>query len=64
MKAGDLVRNKATGDLAIVARRGEGDLDLWVSLIPMKNSALGQDIIYLAEYFEVISENEIGARKL
>ena len=44
MKSGDLVRNKATGDLAIVAKRGEGD------------SALGREIVYLVEYFEVVSE--------
>ena len=59
MKAGDLVRNKATGDLAIVAKRGEGDLDIWMTLIPMRNSALDRQIVYLAEYFEVISEIEI-----
>ena len=56
MKTGDLVRNKATGDLAIVAKRGEGDLDIWMTLIPMRNSTLGREIVYLAEYFEVISE--------
>lgn len=59
MKTGDLVRNKATGDLAIVAKRGEGDLDIWMTLIPMRNSALGREIVYLAEYFEVISEIEV-----
>jgi hypothetical protein len=59
MKAGDLVRNKATGALAIVASRGNGDLDIWVTLIPMRNSPLGRDIVYLTEYFEVISETEI-----
>ena len=54
-----MVRNKATGDLAIVAKRGEGDLDIWMTLIPMRSSALGREIVYLAEYFEVISEIEI-----
>ena len=29
MKAGDLVRNRTTGDLAIVAKRGRGDLGIW-----------------------------------
>ena len=59
MKAGDLVRNKATGDLAIVAKRGEGNLSIWMTLIPIKNSTFQREIIYLAEYFEVISETEI-----
>lgn len=54
-----MVRNKATGALAIVASRGNGDLDIWVTLIPMKNSPLGRDIVYLTEYFEVISETEV-----
>ena len=56
MKSGDLVRNKATGDLAIVAKRGEGDLDIWMTLLPLEDSALGREIVYLVEYFEVVSE--------
>tara|TARA_R110002020_G_scaffold353979_1_gene566784 strand:- start:412 stop:618 length:207 start_codon:yes stop_codon:yes gene_type:complete len=56
MKSGDLVRNKATGDLAIVASRGPGALGMWMTLIPLKNSALGREIVYLVEYFEVVSE--------
>ena len=56
MKSGDLVRNKATGDLAIVAKRGEGDLDVWMTLLPLEGSALGREIVYLVEYFEIVSE--------
>ena len=56
MKSGDLVRNKATGDLAIVAKRGDGELGIWMTLIPLDNSALGRDIVYLVEYFDVVSE--------
>ena len=56
MKSGDLVRNKATGDLAIVAKRGEGDLDIWMTLLPLGDSALGREIVYLVENFEVVSE--------
>jgi hypothetical protein len=56
MKSGDLVRNKATGDLAIVAKRGEGDLGIWMTLLPLEDSALGREIVYLVEYFEVVSE--------
>ncbi len=58
MKSGDLVRNKATGDLAIVAKRGEGDLSIWMTLLPLEDSALGREIVYLVEYFEVVSEVE------
>ena len=56
MKSGDLVRNKATGDLAIVAKRGDGELGIWMTVIPLHNSALGRDIVYLVEYFDVVSE--------
>jgi hypothetical protein len=56
MKSGDLVRNKATGDLAIVAKRGEGDLGIWMTLLPLEDSTLGREIVYLVEYFEVVSE--------
>jgi hypothetical protein len=65
MKPGDLVRNKATGDLAIVAKRGEDELDIWMTLVPLEDSALGKEIVYLVEYFEVVSEvdNENRRRK-
>jgi hypothetical protein len=63
MKPGDLVRNKATGELAIVAGRGEGGLNIWVTLIPVKNSFLSKEIIYLAEYFELVSEGQVELHK-
>ena len=56
MKVGDLVRNKATGELAIVTGRGKGELQIWMTLIPFKNGVLAKDIVYLAEYFELVSE--------
>ena len=55
MKAGDLVKNKATGELAIVRHRGEGDLAIWMTLIPFKGNLIDRDIVYLAEYFELVS---------
>ena len=61
MKAGDLVRNKTTGELAIVHSRGAGELAIWMTLIPFKANFIDRDIVYLAEYFEVVSpakENE------
>ena len=60
MKPGDLVRNKATGDLAIVAKRGDDELDIWMTLLPLEDSALGKEIVYLVEYFEVVSESPNG----
>ena len=56
MKAGDLVRNKTTGELAIVQSRGEGELAIWMTLIPLKSNLIERDIVYLAEYFELVSE--------
>ena len=56
MKAGDLVRNKATGELAIVKQRGDGDLAIWMTLIPFRSKLIDEEIIYLAEYFELVSE--------
>ena len=56
MKAGDLVRHKETGELAIVKQRGDGDLAIWMTLIPFKSQLIDKDIIYLAEYFELVSE--------
>jgi len=56
VKVGDLVRNKATGELAIVKKRGEGDLAIWMTLLPIDRSVADDDIVYLAEYFELVSE--------
>ncbi len=56
MKAGDLVRHKATGELAIVRQRGKGDLAIWMTLVPFRSQMIDKEIIYLAEYFELVSE--------
>ena len=55
MKVGDLVRHKETGELAIVTARGEGQLEIWMTLIPFRGSVLGRDIVYLVEDFDVVS---------
>ena len=62
MQVGDLVRNKTTGDLAIVTGVGGSETKMWVTLAPTRGSMLGENIVYHAEYFEVISEakNEMG----
>ena len=56
MQVGDLVKNKATGDLAIVTGIGGNETKMWVTLSPTRGSKLGPGIVYHAEYFEVISE--------
>lgn len=57
MKVGDLVRNRASGQLAIVTGQGEGELQIWITLFPISGSFISNEIVYLAEYFEVISES-------
>ena len=56
LEVGDLVRNIATGDLAIVTGVGGAGSKMWLSLSPIRGSNLGKDTVYHAEYFEVISE--------
>jgi len=56
VKVGDLVRHKETGELAIVEARGEGSLEIWMTLITFDDSRLGKYVVYLAEYFELVSE--------
>jgi len=56
LEVGDLVRNIATGDLAVVTGVGGIEGKMWLSLSPTRGSKLGKDIVYHAEYFEVISE--------
>ena len=58
MKVGDLVKNIATGDLAIVTGVGGDETKMWVTLSPVRGSKLGHGIVYHAEYFEVINKNE------
>jgi len=58
VKVGDLVRHKQTGELAVVTSLGDGELEIWMTLIPMKDSVLGKDLVYLVEYFEVVSSSK------
>ena len=58
MKVGDLVRHKQTGELAVVTALGDQELEIWMTLIPMKDSVLGKDLVYLVEYFEVVSSSK------
>jgi hypothetical protein len=56
MQVGDLVRNKSTGDLAVVTGVGSVEGKMWLTLSPTRGSKLGKDIVYHAEFFEIISE--------
>ena len=56
MQVGDLVRNKATGDIALVTGTGRNETKMWITLSPPRGGEFGGDIVYHAEYFEVISE--------
>ena len=56
MQVGDLVRNKSTGDIALVTGTGGNETKMWITLSPIRGSKLGGEIVYHAEYFEVISE--------
>ncbi len=56
MRIGDLVRNITTSDLAVVTGVGGVEGKMWLTLMPTRGSKLGKDIVYHAEYFEVISE--------
>ena len=56
MNIGDLVKNKATGDIALVTGVGGNEAKRWITLSPIRGSKLGEDMVYHAEYYEVISE--------
>ena len=58
MKVGDLVRHKQTGELAVVTSLGDQQLEIWMTLVPLKDSVLGKDLVYLVEYFEVVSSSK------
>ena len=58
MEVGDLVRNIATGDLAVITGVGGVGSKMWLSLSPTRGSKLGKDIVYHAEYFELVSERK------
>ena len=49
VEVGDLVRNRVTGCLHIVTGVGGDELKMWITLYGTN------DIVYHAEYFEVIS---------
>jgi len=55
-RVGDLVRNKATGNLYIVTGVGDGELSVWITLTEVGESAVFRnDIVYLSQYFELVS---------
>ena len=56
MQVGDLVKNKATGDIALVTGTGGDETKMRITLSPIRGSKLGSEIVYHAEYFEVISD--------
>ncbi len=56
MKVGDLVKNKASGRLYIVNGAGDGDLNIWVTLIPVGEAHPEEEAVYLSQYFELVSE--------
>ena len=58
MQVGDLVKNRATGDIALVTGVGGVEGKMWLTLLPTRGSKLGKNIVYHAEYFEVLSEAE------
>ena len=66
LKTGDLVRNKATGTLYIVTGVGDGELSVWITLTEVGESSGhgNNDIVYLSQYFELVSEAgaEIGKK--
>ncbi len=62
MQVGDLVKNRATGDLAIVTGIGGDEAKKWVTLLPTRGSKLGKDIVYHAEYFDIVSEATGGQK--
>ena len=66
LKTGDLVRNKATGTLYIVTGVGDGELSVWITLTEVgeSNGHGNNGIVYLSQYFELVSEAgaEIGKK--
>jgi hypothetical protein len=56
MRIGDLVRNRATGDIALVTGVGGQDPTLWLTLKPIRGINYNSGTVYHAEFFEVISQ--------
>ena len=65
LKTGDLVRNKSTGTLYLVTGVGDGQMSIWILLTEVGESNRGgnNDIVYLAQYFELVSEAGAGIAK-
>ena len=58
LKIGDLVRNKSTSTLYLVTGVGDGELSVWITLTEVGESTAhgNNDIVYLSQYFELVSE--------
>jgi hypothetical protein len=58
LKIGDLVRNKSTGTLYLVTGVGDGEMSIWIMLTEVgeSNRSGNNDIVYLSQYFELVSE--------
>ena len=56
MKVGDLVKNKASGKLYVVNGVGDGDMNIWAILIPVGEPRPEEEVVYLSQYFELVSE--------
>ena len=56
MKVGDLVKNKASGKLYVVNGVGDGELNIWITLSPVGDYNPREDVVYLSQYFELVSE--------
>ena len=58
LKTGDLVRNKSTGTLYLVTGVGDGEMSIWIMLTEVgeSNRSGNNDIVYLSQYFELVSE--------
>ena len=65
LKTGDLVRNKSTGTLYIVTGVGDGELSVWITLTEVGESSGhgNNDIVYLSQYFELVSEAGVDIGK-
>jgi hypothetical protein len=57
LKIGDLVRNRSTGTLYLVTGVGDDEMSIWIMLTEVGESSRGgnNDIVYLSQYFELVS---------
>jgi hypothetical protein len=56
MKVGDLVKNKASGKLYVVNGVGDKALNIWITLTPVGDYGPREEVVYLSQYFELVSE--------